>query len=186
MTASTIWRVPLKVTVSKKSHASSASAWERRKLAQVVLVRSGAGSIPAWRRISHTVEAATLIPRTRSSPWMRRQPQEGFSRARRSTSWRMERTVRGRPGLFGRDRAAWRRAIRSRCQRSTVPGWTSRRNRPSTSVGSQRSKAARNVLSLGRNRGRVLAKLPLQDHDLVAQGQDLDDLVAVAHRKKPQ
>ena len=33
---------------------------------------SGAGSIPACRRISHTVEAATLMPRTSSSPWMRR------------------------------------------------------------------------------------------------------------------
>jgi hypothetical protein len=37
-----------------------------------VEVRSGAGSIPASRRISHTVEAAILTPRTRSSPWMRR------------------------------------------------------------------------------------------------------------------
>jgi hypothetical protein len=36
------------------------------------LVRSGAGSIPASLRISHTVEAATSIPRTSSSPWMRR------------------------------------------------------------------------------------------------------------------
>jgi hypothetical protein len=60
------------VTVSKKSQASSASAWERRKSAQVVQVRSGAGSIPAGCRISRTVEAAVLIPRTSSSPWMRR------------------------------------------------------------------------------------------------------------------
>jgi len=36
-----------RVTVSKKSQASMASAWERRKSAQVVEVRSGAGSIPA-------------------------------------------------------------------------------------------------------------------------------------------
>ena len=35
------------MTVSKKSQASRASAWERRKLAQVAVVRSGAGSIPA-------------------------------------------------------------------------------------------------------------------------------------------
>jgi hypothetical protein len=33
-------------------------------------------------------------------------PQDGFSRARRSTSWRMQRTVRGRPGRLGRDLAA--------------------------------------------------------------------------------
>jgi hypothetical protein len=72
MTASTYRRVPPRVTVSKKSQASRASAWERRKLAQVVEVRSGAGSIPACCRISYTVEAAILMPRTSSSPWMRR------------------------------------------------------------------------------------------------------------------
>jgi hypothetical protein len=64
------WRVT--VTVSKKSQASRAPAWERRKLAQVVEVRSGAGSIPACCSISHTVEGATLIPSTSSSPWIRR------------------------------------------------------------------------------------------------------------------
>jgi hypothetical protein len=71
MTARTNWRELPEVTGSKKSQAISASAWERRKLAQVVLVRSGAGSISAWRRISQTVEAATLMPGTSSSPWMR-------------------------------------------------------------------------------------------------------------------
>jgi len=45
---------------------------ERRKSAQVVEVRSGAGSIPACRRDLHTVEAEVLMPRTSSSPWMRR------------------------------------------------------------------------------------------------------------------
>jgi hypothetical protein len=33
-----------------------------------------------------------------------------YSRARRSTRARTERTVRGRPGRFGRDMCAWRRA----------------------------------------------------------------------------
>jgi hypothetical protein len=33
---------------------------------------SGAGSMPASRRICQTVEAATLIPRVSSSPWTRR------------------------------------------------------------------------------------------------------------------
>jgi hypothetical protein len=41
---------------------------ERRKLAQVPAAHSGAGSTPASLRISHTVEAATSTPRTRSSP----------------------------------------------------------------------------------------------------------------------
>jgi hypothetical protein len=58
--------------VSKKSQARRASAWERRKSAQVLDERSGAGSILASLRISQTVEAARLIPRTRSSPWRRR------------------------------------------------------------------------------------------------------------------
>jgi len=76
---------------------------------------------------------------------MRRYPQHGFSRPRRSASRRMERTVRGRPGRLGRDPAAWRRASRSRCQRSTVSGRTSNRNRPSTSLGRRCSRAARNA-----------------------------------------
>jgi hypothetical protein len=59
---------PVKVVVSKKSHASRASAWERRKSAHVVEERSGAGSISASFRISHTVEAVVLISRTSSSP----------------------------------------------------------------------------------------------------------------------
>jgi hypothetical protein len=72
MTASTHKRAPVKVMVSKKSQASKAPACAQRKSAQVVEVRWGAGPIPASRRISQTVEAATLMPRTSSSPWMRR------------------------------------------------------------------------------------------------------------------
>lgn len=53
-------RAPDRVTVSKKSQVSRASAWERRKSAPVVELRSGAGSIPASCRISQTVAAATL------------------------------------------------------------------------------------------------------------------------------
>jgi hypothetical protein len=66
--ASTYMRVPHSVTVSKKSHASRASACERRKSARVVEARSGAGSMPASLRISQTVDAATFTSRTRSSP----------------------------------------------------------------------------------------------------------------------
>jgi hypothetical protein len=42
------------------------------KVAQVWRSRSGAGSIPCFLRISHTVEGATVLPRMVSSPWMRR------------------------------------------------------------------------------------------------------------------
>jgi hypothetical protein len=58
MTARMYILAPVSVTVSMKSAASSASAWERRKAAQVVAARSGAGSIPASRSICHTVEGA--------------------------------------------------------------------------------------------------------------------------------
>jgi hypothetical protein len=44
----------------------------------------------------------------------------GFSLARRSSRARMDRSVRGRPGRLGREAVAWRRAMRSRCQRSTT------------------------------------------------------------------
>lgn len=53
----------------QKSQASRASAWER---VQVVTARSGAGPVPVCLRIFHTVEVATGMPRTSSSPWMRR------------------------------------------------------------------------------------------------------------------
>src|SRR6266567_3850100 len=52
ITANTYIRVPVRVTVSRKSHASRASAWERRKSAQVLQVRSGAGSIPAVHAVA--------------------------------------------------------------------------------------------------------------------------------------
>ncbi|WP_210944430.1 hypothetical protein [Streptomyces sp. MK37H] len=46
----------------------SASAWERRKSAHVLELRSGAGSMPASLRIFQTVDAATFTPSTSSSP----------------------------------------------------------------------------------------------------------------------
>jgi hypothetical protein len=106
MTARTYIRVPVSVTASKKSAARMASAWEGRNAAQLSQVRSGAGSMPASFRIAQTVDAATLMPRTSSSPWMRRYPHELFSRARRSTSTRTDRTVGGRPARFGRETRA--------------------------------------------------------------------------------
>jgi hypothetical protein len=60
MTARMYWRCAVRVTVSMKSQASSFSAWERRKSAQVVMPRWGAGSMPSALRISQTVEGATL------------------------------------------------------------------------------------------------------------------------------
>lgn len=51
--------------VSMKSHDRIAVAWERRKPAHVVALRSGVGSIPSVRRISQTVDAATFTPSVR-------------------------------------------------------------------------------------------------------------------------
>jgi hypothetical protein len=47
-------------------------AWERRNCDQVGPVRRGAGSIPAFLRISQAVDAATFTPRPASSPWILR------------------------------------------------------------------------------------------------------------------
>ena len=71
MIARMYWRCPVRVTVSMKSQASSVSAWERRKSAQVVMPRCGAGSMPSALRISQTVQGATLIARVASSPCTR-------------------------------------------------------------------------------------------------------------------
>ncbi|WP_218158684.1 hypothetical protein [Streptosporangium canum] len=46
MMAETYSRAPVKVRTSKKSHASRASAWLRRKPARAVCWRSGDGSMP--------------------------------------------------------------------------------------------------------------------------------------------
>jgi hypothetical protein len=68
-----------------KSHARIASAWERRNCGQVRSARRGVGSIPAFFRISHTVDAAIFTSSPASSPWILRYPQSGFSRASRRT-----------------------------------------------------------------------------------------------------
>jgi len=54
------------------------------------------GSIPAFFRISQTAGAATFTPRPASSPWIRRYPHPGFSRASRRTRALMFRQVAGR------------------------------------------------------------------------------------------
>jgi hypothetical protein len=149
MTARTYSLAPVSVTVSMKPAASSAWACQRRKVAQVVVVRSGEASTPASRRICQTVEAATLTPRVSSSPCTRRYPQLLFSGANRSIRARIERSVRGRPCRRGRAAAAWRRASGSRCQRKMVSGRTSSRRRCRAGPGRGCSRAASSVRSSG-------------------------------------
>jgi hypothetical protein len=56
--------------------------------------------MPAARRISQTVDCATVTPSFVSSPWIRRYPHSGFSFARRTTRRAMLRTAGGRPGAL--------------------------------------------------------------------------------------
>ena len=71
-TARTYAWVPSSRSAVKKSHARIASAWERRNSDQVGPVRRGAGSMPTFFRISHTVGAGTRTPSPASSPWILR------------------------------------------------------------------------------------------------------------------
>jgi len=126
------------------------------------------------------------MPGTSSSPWMRRYPRLGFSRARRSASWRMKRTVRGRPGRLG---AGPGRV--TACQQVAVPA--QHRVRPNKQPEPAKYVAWEPVQQGGQERPAAseeprpgLAQLPLQDRDLVAQCQDLHVLVPVAQRKQPQ
>jgi hypothetical protein len=119
--------------------------------ARVASDRFGAGSIPSSRRIVQTVLAASLIPSPTNSPWIRRYPQPGFSRASRTTSSRISSGVAGRPGR--RCGYVQRRATSSRCQRKSVPGFTN--NDDHAFRGNTRLNAANSALSAGVNRGRA-------------------------------
>src|SRR5437763_5173465 len=55
--------------------------------------------MPAARRISQTVDGATVTPSFVTSPWIRRYPHSGFSFASRTTRRAMLGTVGDRPGL---------------------------------------------------------------------------------------
>jgi hypothetical protein len=75
------------VSTVKKSQAMIPPACARRNSVQLGPVRRGAGPSRAVRSKVRIVVAATRIPSLRSSPSIRTQPQQGFSRA----SWRIER-----------------------------------------------------------------------------------------------
>jgi hypothetical protein len=138
----------------KKSHARIASAWERRNCGQAGTDRRGAGSIPAFLRISHTVEAAIFTPRPASSPWILRYPHSGFSLASRRTRALTFRRVAGRPVLPRMDLAAQRRRTTSRCQRTIVSGVTSSRSPWRRALGITPSRVASRALSAQFSFGR--------------------------------
>ena len=53
------------------------------------------GSMPTSLRICHTIDGASVYPKPVNSPWMRRYPQPGLSRAISSTSARIACAVFG-------------------------------------------------------------------------------------------
>ena len=87
------------LSTCRKSTATITAACAWRNCRHVGPARRGAGSMPAARRISHTVDGAIVTPSLASSPWVRRCPQSGFSFARRTARRAMPGTVGGRPGL---------------------------------------------------------------------------------------
>jgi hypothetical protein len=111
------------VSTCRKSTARIPAASACRNCRQVGPERRGAGSMPAACRISQTVDGATAIPSFTSSPWIRRWPHSGFSRARRSTSRLILGVVGGRPGLR-RLLVSYFLAVSPRCQAMSVEGVT--------------------------------------------------------------
>ena len=186
MTASTYRRAPVKVTVSKKSQASRASAWERRKLAQVVEVRSGAGSIPACvEDLPHggggDLDAedeefavdAPVAPGRVLPCQAQHQQADGADGARSARA----------PGA-GSGRVAARQEVPVPAQHRVRPH---QQPEPAEHVAWEPVQQGGQERPVGGGEPRPgRAQLPLQDRDLVAQRQDLRVLVPVAHRKKPQ
>jgi hypothetical protein len=106
--------------------------------------------MPAARRISHTVEGATVTPSFVSSPWIWRCPYSGFSFARRTIRRAMPRTVGGRPGLR-RSLVSCFFAAGLRCQASSVAGVTGKTSTQRLR-GSSRAGAAKQARLAGSYR----------------------------------
>jgi hypothetical protein len=138
------------VSTVKKSQASTPCACARKNSAQDGPVRRGAGPSRCRRRSVRIVVAPTQIPSLRSSPWIRTQPQRGFSRANRNTSSCSSGSSDGLPA--GRRRYVHFRRTSSRCQRRSVCGETT--NADHRPRGNRPLAAARTTRSRPRNSGR--------------------------------
>jgi hypothetical protein len=123
-----------------------------RNCRQVGSARRGAGSMPAACRISQTVEGATAMPSLSSSPWIRRWPHSGFSRARRNTSLLIPGVVGGRPGLR-RSLVSYFFAANLQCQARSVAGVTGNTS-AQRRRGTIRASAASQARSAGSYRTR--------------------------------
>ena len=74
MNTRTCSRFSSTVSTWKKSTARIPAAWACRNCRHVGPARRGAGSMPGARRISQTVDCATVTPSFVPSPWIRRIP----------------------------------------------------------------------------------------------------------------
>jgi hypothetical protein len=186
MTARTCRRAPVNVVVSKKSAARMAWAGERRNVAQVSLVRWGAGSIPASWRISRTVEAAILTPRTSSSPWILRSP-PGAVLAGQAQHQPADRSDGGWPASLcgsGDRRVPVGDLV-------AVPAQYGLRadQQPDAAqhVSGQPVQQRGEPRPISRAEPDLLAvQVPFEDRDLVAEREDLGVFGAVAHRQEPE
>src|SRR6266700_6604078 len=160
------------VSACRKPAARIPAAWARRNCRQVGPERRGAGSMPAARRTSHTVDGATVTPSFTSSPWIRRCPHSGFSLARRTTRRAMLGTVGGRPGLR-RLLVSYLLAASLRCQASSVAGVTAKTSAQRLR-GTSRASAANQARSAGAY--RTPADVPPQYRVLVPEHQQLSIL----------
>src|SRR6266702_1690380 len=152
MNTKTYRRFSSTVPTWKKSTARIPAAWECRNCRQVGPERRGAGSMPAARRISHTVDGATAMPSFVSSPWIRRYPHSGFSFASRTTRRAMLGTVGGRPGLR-RLLVSYLLAASRRCQARSVAGQIGKASAQRLR-GRSRASAAKHTRSAGSYRTR--------------------------------
>jgi hypothetical protein len=135
----------------KKSQATMLAAWVRRNSRQPGPDLRGAGPSPARASSRRTVDGDTRKPSLASSPLIRRWPQRGFSRARRSTRTRTSVGMGGRPRRPGGCRHF--RHTSARCQRNNVRGVT--RSRPREERGSWHAAAASRARSAARSFGRA-------------------------------
>ena len=103
--------------------------------------------MPALRRISQTVDCATVTPSLVISPWIRRYPHRGFSFASRTMMRAMLGTVGGRPGLR-RLLVSYLPAASLRRQASSVAGVTGKTS-VQWSRGKSRASAANHTRSAG-------------------------------------
>ena len=103
---------------------------------------------PCRRRMRRIELVETLMPRPRSSLWMRTQPQLRFSRAIRTMSSTSSSLMGGRPGPRVDRQRRHLRLESSRCQQRSVSGVT--RKQRQRRRGSNRLSAASIARSVGR------------------------------------